>query len=182
MNVSHLNQLLLEASVILLFAVVAVRISTRSGLPSLLIYLGIGVALGQNGIGVTFNNAELTQVIGYAALVVILAEGGLKTSWREIKPVMPAATVLATVGVGVSVFATAAGAHWLVGLDWRTSLLLGAIVSSTDAAAVFSVLRMVPCRTGSPACWRPSPASTTRPWSSSSSPSPPPGSWTPGTS
>ncbi|WP_329566883.1 potassium/proton antiporter [Kitasatospora sp. NBC_01266] len=144
MTVDHLNKLLLESSVVLLVAVVAVRLSTRSGLPSLLLYLGIGVVIGQNGLGVTFNNAELTQVLGYAALVVILAEGGLKTSWREIKPVLPAATVLATVGVGISVFATAAGAHWLVGLDWRMSLLLGAIVSSTDAAAVFSVLRTVP--------------------------------------
>ncbi|MFB7664081.1 potassium/proton antiporter [Kitasatospora sp. NPDC056138] len=147
MTVDHLNRLLLEFSVILLFAVVAVRISTRSGLPSLLIYLGIGVALGQNGLGVTFNNAELTQVLGYAALVVILAEGGLKTSWQTIKPVMPAASVLATAGVAVSVFVTAAGAHWLAGFDWRVSLLLGAIVSSTDAAAVFSVLRMVPLPT-----------------------------------
>ncbi|MGK4582632.1 potassium/proton antiporter [Kitasatospora sp. HPMI-4] len=144
MTVDHLNRFLLEFSVILLFAVVAVRLSTRSGLPSLLIYLGIGVALGQNGLGVSFNNAELTQVLGYAALVVILAEGGLKTSWKAIKPVMPAASVLATVGVAVSVFVTAAGAHWLAGFDWRVSLLLGAIVSSTDAAAVFSVLRMVP--------------------------------------
>ncbi|WP_328955467.1 potassium/proton antiporter [Kitasatospora purpeofusca] len=144
MNVDHLNQLLLEFSVILLVAVVAVRVSTKSGLPSLLIYLGIGVALGQNGLGISFDNAELTQVLGYAALVVILAEGGLKTNWREARPVMGAATVLATVGVAISVFVTAAGAHWLVGLDWRTSLLLGAIVSSTDAAAVFSVLRTVP--------------------------------------
>ncbi|WP_078896865.1 potassium/proton antiporter [Streptomyces sp. NRRL S-495] len=144
MNVDHLNQLLLEFSAILLVAVVAVRVSTKSGLPSLLIYLGIGVALGQNGLGISFDNAELTQVLGYAALVVILAEGGLKTNWREARPVMGAATVLATVGVGISVFVTAAGAHWLVGLDWRTSLLLGAIVSSTDAAAVFSVLRTVP--------------------------------------
>ncbi|MER8183007.1 potassium/proton antiporter [Kitasatospora sp. NPDC094015] len=144
MTVDQLNQFLLEDSVILLVAVVAVRFSTRSGLPSLLIYLGIGVALGQNGLGVSFNNAELTQVLGYAALVVILAEGGLKTNWKSIRPVMPAATVLATVGVAVSVFVTAAGAHLLVGLDWRTSMLLGAVVSSTDAAAVFSVLRMVP--------------------------------------
>ncbi|WP_329497462.1 potassium/proton antiporter [Kitasatospora herbaricolor] len=144
MTVDHLNHFLLEFSAILLVAVVAVRISTRSGLPSLLIYLGIGVALGQNGLGITFNNAELTQVLGYAALVVILAEGGLKTSWREVRPVMPAAVVLATFGVAISVFVTAAGAHYLVGLDWRAALLLGAIVSSTDAAAVFSVLRMVP--------------------------------------
>ncbi|MFE0459958.1 potassium/proton antiporter [Kitasatospora sp. NPDC058965] len=144
MTVSHLNTFLLESAVILLIAVVAVRFATRSGLPSLLLYLGIGVVLGQDGLGVTFNNASLTQVLGYAALVVILAEGGLKTNWREIKPVMPTATVLATFGVGISVFVTAAGAHVLVGTDWRESLLLGAIVSSTDAAAVFSVLRTVP--------------------------------------
>ncbi|MGE7437715.1 potassium/proton antiporter [Kitasatospora sp. NPDC001175] len=144
MTVDHLNRFLLEFSAILLFAVVAVRFSTRSGLPSLLIYLGIGVAMGQDGLGVTFNNAELTQVLGYAALVVILAEGGLKTSWQAIKPVLPAASVLATLGVAVSVFVTAAGAHWLAGFDWRVSMLLGAIVSSTDAAAVFSVLRTVP--------------------------------------
>ncbi|AUG79279.1 potassium transporter [Kitasatospora sp. MMS16-BH015] len=144
MTVDHLNRFLLEFSVIMLVAVVAVRFATRSGLPSLLIYLGIGVALGQNGLGITFNDASLTQVLGYAALVVILAEGGLKTSYKAIKPVIPAAVVLATFGVAVSVFVTAAGAHWLAGFDWRTSLLLGAIVSSTDAAAVFSVLRTVP--------------------------------------
>ncbi|MCU7823212.1 potassium/proton antiporter [Kitasatospora sp. DSM 101779] len=144
MTVDHLNAFLLEFSVILLVAVVAVRISTRSGLPSLLVYLGIGIALGHNGLGLAFDNVALAQVLGYAALVVILAEGGLKTSWRAIRPVVPAAAVLATVGVAVSVFVTAAGAHWLVGLDWRTALLLGAIVSSTDAAAVFSVLRTVP--------------------------------------
>ncbi|GAA1101662.1 MULTISPECIES: potassium/proton antiporter [Kitasatospora] len=144
MTVDHLNAFLLEFSVILLVAVVAVRISTGSGLPSLLVYLGIGIALGHNGLGLAFDNVALAQVLGYAALVVILAEGGLKTSWRAIRPVMPAAGVLATFGVAVSVFVTAAGAHWLVGLDWRTALLLGAIVSSTDAAAVFSVLRTVP--------------------------------------
>ncbi|MFI5531584.1 potassium/proton antiporter [Kitasatospora sp. NPDC051853] len=144
MTVDDLNRFLLEVAVVLLFAVVAVRFSTRTGLPSLLIYLGIGVALGQNGLGIEFDNAELTQVLGYAALVVILTEGGLKTSWRSIRPVMPAATVLATFGVAVSVVVTALGAHLLAGFDWRTSLLLGAIVSSTDAAAVFSVLRTVP--------------------------------------
>ncbi|MCX5198985.1 potassium/proton antiporter [Streptomyces sp. NBC_00249] len=129
----------------LLVAVAAVRISSRSGLPSLLIYLGIGIAIGQDGIGnVVFDNAELTQVIGYAALVVILAEGGLGTKWKEIKPALPAAIVLSLVGVAVSVGVTAAGAHYLVGLEWRQALLIGAVVSSTDAAAVFSVLRKVP--------------------------------------
>ncbi|WP_443059966.1 potassium/proton antiporter [Streptomyces sp. NBC_00467] len=129
----------------LLFAVAAVRVSSRSGLPSLLLYLGIGVAIGQDGIfDVTFNDAELTQVIGYAALVVILAEGGLGTKWQEVKPALPAAVALSTVGVAVSVGVTAAGAHYLVGLEWRQALIIGAVVSSTDAAAVFSVLRKVP--------------------------------------
>ncbi len=118
--------------------------SSRSGLPSLLLYLGIGVAIGQDGIGVRFDDARLTQVLGYAALVVILAEGGLGTRWREIRPAVPAAAALATAGVAVSVGITATAAHFLVHLDWRQALIIGAVVSSTDAAAVFSVLRRVP--------------------------------------
>ncbi|GAA2347771.1 potassium/proton antiporter [Streptomyces kunmingensis] len=136
------------SALVLLIAVAAVRISSRSGLPSLLLYLGIGIAMGQDGIGdVSFSDAELTQVIGYAALVVILAEGGLGTKWKEIKPALPAAVVLSLVGVAVSVGVTAAGAHYLVGLDWHQALIIGAVVSSTDAAAVFSVLRKVPLPT-----------------------------------
>ncbi|MEU9407058.1 potassium/proton antiporter [Streptomyces sp. NPDC048281] len=145
LTVHHLNQLLLVCSLVLLVAVAAVRISSRSGLPSLLVYLGIGVLMGQDGIGnIHFSNAELTQVIGYAALVVILAEGGLGTKWKEVEPVLASASVLALVGVGVSVGVTAAGAHYLVGLEWRQALIIGAVVSSTDAAAVFSVLRRIP--------------------------------------
>ncbi|GGY93868.1 potassium/proton antiporter [Streptomyces poonensis] len=145
LTVHHLNQLLLICAVVLLVAVAAVRISSRSGLPSLLVYLGIGIAMGQDGIGdIHFDSAELTQVIGYAALVVILAEGGLGTKWHEIRPALPAASSLALVGVAVSVGVTAAGAHYLIGLEWRQSLIIGAVVSSTDAAAVFSVLRKIP--------------------------------------
>ncbi|WP_152893783.1 potassium/proton antiporter [Streptomyces adustus] len=145
LTVHHLNQLLLACSLVLLVAVAAVRISSRSGLPSLLVYLGIGVLMGQDGLGhIHFANAEMTQVIGYAALVVILAEGGLGTKWKEIKPVLPAATALALGGVAVSVGVTAAAAHYLVGLEWRQALIIGAVVSSTDAAAVFSVLRRIP--------------------------------------
>jgi cell volume regulation protein A len=145
LTVHHLNQLLLVCSLVLLVAVAAVRISSRSGLPSLLVYLGIGIAMGQDGIGdIHFDNAELTQVIGYAALVVILAEGGLGTKWKEIKPALPAATALALGGVAVSVGVTATAAHYLIGLEWRQALIIGAVVSSTDAAAVFSVLRKIP--------------------------------------
>ncbi|NJP49872.1 potassium/proton antiporter [Streptomyces sp. SBST2-5] len=145
MTIHHLNQLLLVCSIVLLVAVAAVRVSSRSGLPSLLVYLGIGIAMGQDGIGnIQFDNAELTQVIGYAALVVILAEGGLGTKWKEIKPALPAASALATAGVAVSIGATATAAHYLIGLEWRQALIIGAVVSSTDAAAVFSVLRRIP--------------------------------------
>ncbi|MFP1629578.1 potassium/proton antiporter [Streptomyces sp. 5K101] len=145
MTVHQLNELLLICSIVLLIAVAAVRISSRSGLPSLLLYLGIGIAMGQDGLlDVQFDDAELTQVIGYAALVVILAEGGLGTKWKEIKPALPAAAALSTVGVAVSVGITAAAAHYLVGLEWQQALIIGAVVSSTDAAAVFSVLRKVP--------------------------------------
>jgi cell volume regulation protein A len=129
---------------VLLVAVVAVRLASRSGLPTLLIYVGIGVAIGQDGLfGFTFDDVQLTQVLGYAALVVILAEGGLGTKWHEIKPVVPAAAVLSTVGLLLSVFVTAGAGHYLVGLDWRQALIIGAVVSSTDAAAVFSVLRNI---------------------------------------
>ncbi|MDX3573320.1 potassium/proton antiporter [Streptomyces sp. ID05-47C] len=145
MTVHHLNQLLFVCSLVLLVAVAAVRISSRSGLPSLLVYLGIGVLMGTDGVGnIHFDNAEMTQVIGYAALVVILAEGGLGTKWKEIKPALPASSVLALVGVAVSVGVTATAAHYLVGLEWRQALIIGAVVSSTDAAAVFSVLRRIP--------------------------------------
>ncbi|CCK29462.1 potassium/proton antiporter [Streptomyces davaonensis JCM 4913] len=145
LTVHDLNQLLLVCSLVLLVAVAAVRISSRSGLPSLLVYLGIGVLMGQDGIGdIKFDNAELTQVIGYAALVVILAEGGLSTKWKEIEPALPAATALALVGVAASVGVTACAAHYLTGLEWRQALIIGAVVSSTDAAAVFSVLRKIP--------------------------------------
>ncbi|MFI1094619.1 potassium/proton antiporter [Streptomyces sp. NPDC020917] len=145
MTVHHLNEILLIGAAVLLVAVVAVRVASRSGLPTLLIYLGIGVVIGQDGLfGFTFDDVELTQVLGYAALVVILAEGGLGTKWHQIKPVVPAAAVLATGGLLVSVFVTAAAAHYLVDLDWRQALIIGAVVSSTDAAAVFSVLRNVP--------------------------------------
>jgi potassium/hydrogen antiporter len=144
LTVDRLNELLLVGALVLLIAVAAVRLSSRSGLPTLLLYLGLGMALGQDGLGVAFDDAELTQVLGYAALVVILAEGGLSARWRHIRPAVPTAAVLATVGVGVSVTVTAAGAHYLVGLEWRTALVMGAVVSSTDAAAVFSVLRKVP--------------------------------------
>ncbi|UCM88606.1 potassium/proton antiporter [Streptomyces marincola] len=131
-------------ALVLLVAVAAVRLTSRSGLPSLLLYLAIGMLLGRDGLGIEFSDAELAQVLGYAALVVILAEGGLSTRWHDIRPAVPAAAALATAGVAVSVAVTAAAAHYLAGFPWEAALVMGAVVSSTDAAAVFSVLRRVP--------------------------------------
>jgi cell volume regulation protein A len=125
-------------------AVAAVRISVRSGLPSLLIFLGIGLLLGENGLGISFDSEELTQVLGYCALVLILAEGGLTTRWSSIRKSVAPAAVLSTVGVFVSVGVVAVAARYVLNLDWTVALLIGAILSSTDAAAVFSVLRTVP--------------------------------------
>lgn len=135
---------LLVGSLVLLVAVAAVRLANRSGLPTLLIYLAIGVVLGEGGFGIDFSNDNLTQVLGYAALVLILIEGGLTTEWRSIRSSVAPALLLSTLGVLVSVGVVGALTHWLLDLGWSTSLLLGAIVSSTDAAAVFSVLRKVP--------------------------------------
>ena len=144
-STGDLTRVLLIGSGVLLIAVAAVRLSVRSGLPSLLIYLLIGIALGESGPAhIHFNNAQLTQVLGYSALVLILAEGGLTTSWRGIRRSVVPAFVLSTVGVVVSVFAVGVAARYLLDLPWNVALLLGAILSSTDAAAVFSVLRRVP--------------------------------------
>jgi cell volume regulation protein A len=143
-DLHQLDQVLLAGSLVTLLAILAVRVSSRSGLPSLLVYLLMGVALGESGLGIDFENAEVTHALGFAALVLILAEGGLTTHWEEIRPQMRLGFSLATVGVAVSVAVTAAGAHYLLGLPWELAVLLGAVCSPTDAAAVFSVLRVVP--------------------------------------
>ena len=147
-------------------AVAAVRISVRSGLPSLLIFLGIGLLLGESGLGITFDSEELTQVLGYSALVLILAEGGLTTRWSGIRRSVAPAAVLSTVGVFVSVGVVAVAARYVLQLEWPVALLIGAILSSTDAAAVFSVLRTVPLPRRLSGMLERSRGSTTRRWSS----------------
>jgi len=137
--------LLLAASV-LLVAVGAVRLSTRLGLPSLLVYLALGVAIGEAGLGIRFDNAELTRTLGTCALVVIIAEGGLTARWSVLRPVLGPAAVLSTVGVLVSIASVGAVAHLALGVGWRIALLYGAVLSSTDAAAVFSTLRRLRLR------------------------------------
>lgn len=137
-----LDQVLLLGSIVLLASIGAARVGARFGLPSLILFLGLGVLVGE--LGLDFNDADLAHTLGFAALVVILAEGGFTTRWAEIKGALPAAVLLATLGVGVSVAAVAWFGHFVLGLDPATAVLLGAITSPTDAAAIFSVLRKVP--------------------------------------
>ncbi|HWU22311.1 MAG TPA: potassium/proton antiporter [Nocardioides sp.] len=143
-DVHQLDSFVLVGASVTLLAVLAVRISSRAGLPSLLLYLLMGVVLGESGFGIAFENAELAHALGFAALAIILAEGGLTTSWREARPAMRMGLSLATVGVMISVGVVAVGAHYLLGFSWELAVLLGAVCSPTDAAAVFSVLRVVP--------------------------------------
>lgn len=143
-DVHQLDTFVLVGSAVALLAILAVRVSTRAGLPSLLLYLLMGVVLGEAGLGIQFEDAELAHALGFGALVVILAEGGLTTSWREIRPSMRMGVTLATLGVSVSVAIVAVASHYVLGLPWQIAVLLGAVTSATDAAAVFSVLRLVP--------------------------------------
>jgi cell volume regulation protein A len=145
-SVADLNLVVLAVTGLLLVAVAAVRLSARAGLPTLLIYLGLGLVIGEAGLGLQFEDAQLTQVVGLVLLGIILAEGGLTTRWAVIRPVLGPSLVLATLGVAISVAVTAAVTYLVLPIDLRTAVLLGAVVSSTDAAAVFSVLRRLPLR------------------------------------
>jgi potassium/hydrogen antiporter len=135
---------LLVGAVTVLAAIVAARLAHSAGLPALLVFLGLGLALGEEGIGIQFSDARLAEVLGLAALVVILAEGGLTTNWAHARSAAPVAIALATAGVAVSIVVVAVCVHWMLGFAWRDAFLLGAVLAPTDAAAVFSVLRRLP--------------------------------------
>ena len=122
------------------------RLSVSIGLPSLMMYLGIGLVLGSSGLGIEFQDADLALALGFGALILILAEGGLTTKWEHVRPSLGLGLLLATLGSTVSILVVALGAHLLLDLDWTISVLLAAVLTPTDAAAVFSVLRAVPLR------------------------------------
>jgi cell volume regulation protein A len=143
-DVHALDEFVLVGSAVTLLAILAVRVSSRAGLPSLLIYLLMGVVLGESGVGIGFEDAELAHALGFAALAVILAEGGLTSSWRQLRPSMALGVSLATVGVVVSTALVSVFGHLVLGLPWELAVLLAAVLAPTDAAAVFSVLRVVP--------------------------------------
>ncbi|HEX7362192.1 MAG TPA: potassium/proton antiporter [Bryobacteraceae bacterium] len=137
-----LEQLLIVTGVLLLLAVLASKASNKLGIPALLLFLLIGMVAGSEGPGkIPFDNASLAQFAGVIALAFILFAGGLDSSWPSVSPVLWQGLSLASIGVFLTAFLAGSFAAYLFNLSWLQGLLLGSIVSSTDAAAVFSVLR-----------------------------------------
>ncbi|MGH7388246.1 MAG: potassium/proton antiporter [Candidatus Rokuibacteriota bacterium] len=137
-----IDHLLLGAALLLLLSVVASKTSGRSGVPVLLFFLAIGMLAGSDGPGgIYFDDPWLAQSLGVVALVVILFAGGLDTDWRSVRPVLHHGLGLATFGVLLTALCLGGFVSTALGYPLVEGLLLGAIVSSTDAAAVFAVLR-----------------------------------------
>ena len=138
---------LLFVGAILAASVVVALAAARAGLPVLVAFLGLGMLLGSDGPGgIAFDNAELARRVGIVGLGLILYEGGLQTSWRRLREVAGAALLLSTVGVAVTTLATGVAARLLFDISWLEALLMGAVVASTDAAAVFATLRFTHIR------------------------------------
>jgi len=137
-----IENILLMAAVLLLLGVTASKISSKLGVPALLLFLVVGMLVGSEGIGgIYFDDAWLAQFLGVVALAFILFAGGLDTDWRSVRPVLTMGLTLATAGVLISAIAVGLFATMVLGFSLLEGLLLGAIISSTDAAAVFAVLR-----------------------------------------
>lgn len=135
------NLPLLAASVLVFASVLTGLFSTRIGFSFLLVFLLAGILAGEDGIGgYRFDDFRLGFWVGNVALAIILLDGGLRTSFATFRTGLKPAFLLATAGVAVCALLTALAGVLFVGLDWRTALLLGAIVGSTDAAAVFALL------------------------------------------
>lgn len=134
--------LVLVGALLLLGGVILSKTSARLGVPSLLLFLVLGMLAGPDGaLGIEFGDFELAQGYGVVALAFILFSGGLSTEWQRIRPVLAPGVALASVGVLGSALALGALAAGILNLEPLEGMLLGAIIASTDAAAVFSILR-----------------------------------------
>ncbi|SDJ41513.1 potassium/proton antiporter [Salimicrobium halophilum] len=136
------NQFLLLIALLLIISVVVTKFSSRLGVPSLVLFIAVGMIIGSDGLKIVyFDNAEVAQLIGVMALVVILFEGGMQTDWKDIRAVAVPSVALATIGVLLTTAIVAVTAKFIIDLTWLESFLVGSIVGSTDAAAVFAVLK-----------------------------------------
>ncbi|RYD03807.1 hypothetical protein N752_17110 [Desulforamulus aquiferis] len=132
----------LLVALFLIVGVLATKFSTRMGVPALILFILVGMITGSDGLGIIyFDNVKQAQIIGILALVIILFEGGLHTKWSTVKPVAIPSISLATVGVLITSTVVAVAAKVILGVTWFEGFVFGAIVGSTDAAAVFAVLK-----------------------------------------
>ena len=122
---------------LLLAGVISAKFSNRFNVPSLVLFIIVGMALNPL---IYYDNAKLTQLFGILALIIILFDGGMQTSWRDIRPVIGGSVSLATIGVLITATVFGVCSVFILGIDWKEGMLIGAIVGSTDAAAVFAVL------------------------------------------
>ncbi|WP_139187770.1 potassium/proton antiporter [Bacillus tuaregi] len=132
------DAIILLISVLLLAGVITTKLSARLGVPSLVLFILVGMLLGNF---VYFDSAHVAQMIGVLALIIILFEGGLQTNMNTIRSVITPSISLATIGVFITTALVAIPVKFIMGVDWLTAFLLGSIIGSTDAAAVFAVLK-----------------------------------------
>jgi potassium/hydrogen antiporter len=136
-----IEYILLGVSLLLILSVVASKVTDRFGIPALLLFLGLGMLAGSEGIGgIFFDDPALAQYVGIVSLVMILFAGGMETPIESVRPVIRHGVLLSTLGVVITATVLAVFSQWILGFTLLQGLLLGAIVSSTDAAAVFSIL------------------------------------------
>jgi potassium/hydrogen antiporter len=136
------GNILLIGSILLLISVIAGKTIRRLGVPTLIFFLVVGMLAGSEGIGgIYFDNAALAQFIGIVALNFILFSGGLDTHWQSIKPILWKGVALSTIGVLLTALSVGVFVHYVFGFTLAEGMLLGSVISATDAAAVFSILR-----------------------------------------
>lgn len=141
----HDAELILLAGVLLTAGVAASLVASFLQLPALLLFLGVGMAVGSDGLGwIYFNDYGLARLVGTVALIAILFEGGLQTGFRKLRPILLPAAWLALSGTVLTAAIAGLVAAWLLHFSITEGLLLGAILSPTDGAAVFALLRGVP--------------------------------------
>lgn len=141
-DILHTDTFILLTAILLIAGVLTTKFSARLGVPALVLFMMVGMVMGSDVLGIIyFDNASTAQMIGVFALVVILFEGGLQTKWKTLRPVIIPSLSLATIGVLLTSGIVAVAAKLILELGWLEAILFGAIVGSTDAAAVFAVLK-----------------------------------------
>lgn len=139
---ANLEALILIFAILFLSCVILSKFSDRYGIPALLIFIFVGMFAGSDGVlGIPFDNGKIAQDIGMLCLILILFSGGFDTSFKLIRPVLKEGIVLATLGVVLTAIFIALFCYYLFDFSFNDALLLGAIISSTDAAAVFAIMR-----------------------------------------